>query len=106
MPRIRKLLLFALIPLVLAFMSGAARAEKRVALVIGNAGYQAGALTTPANDAGLIADAAGSWLRCGRRSRSRSGFAAPGVSRFPREGHSRWAGHGRVHLYEWLRTAA
>jgi len=55
MPRIRKLLLFALIPLVLAFMSGAARAEKRVALVIGNAGYQAGALTTPANDAGLIA---------------------------------------------------
>src|SRR5262249_33868659 len=55
MPRIRKLLLFALIPLVLAFMSGATRAEKRVALVIGNAGYQAGALTTPANDAGLIA---------------------------------------------------
>src|SRR6201985_4025298 len=26
-----------------------------IALVIGNAGYQAGALTTPANDAGLIA---------------------------------------------------
>jgi uncharacterized caspase-like protein len=55
MPRIRKLLLFALIPLVLAVMSGAARAEKRIALVVGNAGYQAGALTTPANDAGLIA---------------------------------------------------
>ena len=32
-----------------------ARAEKRIALVIGNAGYQAGALNTPANDAGLIA---------------------------------------------------
>src|SRR5262249_37094099 len=55
MPRIPKLVLFALIPLVLAFVSGVARAEKRVALVIGNAGYQAGSLTTPANDAGLIA---------------------------------------------------
>src|SRR5262247_629238 len=32
-----------------------APAEKRIALVIGNAGYQAGALNTPANDAGLIA---------------------------------------------------
>jgi uncharacterized caspase-like protein len=30
-------------------------AEKRIALVIGNAGYQAGALRTAANDAGLIA---------------------------------------------------
>src|SRR5262252_8704152 len=29
--------------------------EHRIALVIGNARYQAGALTTPANDAGLIA---------------------------------------------------
>src|SRR5262245_46526112 len=55
MPRIRKLVLFALIPLVLAFVSGVAHAEKRIALVIGNAGYQAGALNTPANDAGLIA---------------------------------------------------
>ena len=34
---------------------GAAQAEKRIALVIGNAGYQTGALATPANDAGLIA---------------------------------------------------
>jgi uncharacterized caspase-like protein len=34
---------------------GGAHAEKRIALVIGNAGYQAGALNTPANDAGLIA---------------------------------------------------
>jgi hypothetical protein len=33
MPRIRKLLLFALIPLVINFVPGAARAEKRVALV-------------------------------------------------------------------------
>jgi uncharacterized caspase-like protein len=30
-------------------------AEKRIALVIGNANYQAGVLATPANDAGLIA---------------------------------------------------
>ncbi|MBV8513528.1 MAG: caspase family protein, partial [Xanthobacteraceae bacterium] len=30
-------------------------AEKRIALVVGNAGYQAGALKTAANDAGLIA---------------------------------------------------
>ena len=29
--------------------------EKRIALVIGNAGYQTGALQTSANDAGLIA---------------------------------------------------
>src|ERR1700719_4604868 len=34
---------------------GAAPTEKRMALVIGNGAYQAGALTTPANDAGLIA---------------------------------------------------
>src|SRR5262249_5558435 len=33
----------------------ATSAEKRIALVIGNAGYQVGALTTPANDAGLVA---------------------------------------------------
>lgn len=32
-----------------------AAAEKRVALVVGNAAYQAGALTTPVNDAALIA---------------------------------------------------
>src|SRR5919197_4126416 len=55
MPRVRKLVLFALVPLVLAFGSCVAHAEKRVALVIGNAGYQAGALATSANDAGLIA---------------------------------------------------
>src|SRR5262247_3173767 len=57
MPRIRKLIAmaFVLIPLVLVFAVSAARAEKRVALVVGNAGYQVGALATPANDAGLIA---------------------------------------------------
>jgi uncharacterized caspase-like protein len=55
MAPIRKLMLVALIPLVLAFVPCAARAEKRIALVVGNAGYQAAALTTPANDAGLIA---------------------------------------------------
>ena len=45
--------LLVLIPIGLA--GGAAHAEKRIALVIGNADYQAGALNTPANDAGLIA---------------------------------------------------
>src|SRR5438477_11515469 len=53
MPSIRKLML--LLPFVLSLMPGAARAEKRIALVVGNAAYQAGALATPANDAGLIA---------------------------------------------------
>ena len=43
------------IPAGFALAPGAARAETRIALVVGNAGYQAGALTTPANDAGLIA---------------------------------------------------
>src|SRR3984893_12677331 len=59
--------LFALAPLLLTPLlltlapsgapaqGGAAPAEKRIALVVGNAGYQAGALATPANDAGLIA---------------------------------------------------
>src|SRR5215467_553772 len=57
MPRTRKLIAmaFALIPLVLVFVASAAQAEKRVALVVGNAGYQVGALATPANDAGLVA---------------------------------------------------
>src|SRR5262245_32567502 len=57
MPRIRKLIatLFALISFVIVLAPGATRAEKRIALVVGNAGYQVGALTTPANDAGLIA---------------------------------------------------
>jgi uncharacterized caspase-like protein len=55
MPVIRTLIpaLIALAALVGA--CSAAQAEKRIALVVGNAGYQAGALTTPANDAGLIA---------------------------------------------------
>src|ERR1041384_5982557 len=35
--------------------AAAQQAEARVALVIGNASYQAGTLVTPANDAGLIA---------------------------------------------------
>src|SRR5258708_4840756 len=47
--------LLALIPFTLVRAQSAAREENRVALVIGNAGYQAGALNTPANDAGLIA---------------------------------------------------
>jgi uncharacterized caspase-like protein len=57
MRRIRKLVATLVTLLSLAFVvaPGAAQAEKRIALVIGNAGYQAGALNTPANDAGLIA---------------------------------------------------
>src|SRR5262249_24799563 len=57
MPRIRKLIAmaFALIPLAFVFTASAARAEKRLALVVGNSGYQVGALATPANDAGLVA---------------------------------------------------
>ncbi|MBX9647198.1 MAG: caspase family protein, partial [Xanthobacteraceae bacterium] len=35
--------------------TGARAAEKRIALVVGNANYSSGALPTPANDAGLIA---------------------------------------------------
>ena len=48
------ILLVTLVP-PFGFAAGAAHAEKRIALVIGNAGYQAGALNTPSNDAGLIA---------------------------------------------------
>src|SRR6266849_3445441 len=58
MPRIRTLIaaLLALIPLGMVMAPGAAHAEKRIALVVGNATYQAGGpLNTPANDAGLIA---------------------------------------------------
>src|SRR5262245_56769384 len=60
MPRIRALIaaliaLAALVPLAFVLKPSAATVEKRIALVIGNAGYQTGALNTPANDAGLIA---------------------------------------------------
>jgi uncharacterized caspase-like protein len=56
MPQFLKsiLMLLALMP-AFALAVGAAHAEKRIALAIGNAGYQGGALNTPANDAGLIA---------------------------------------------------
>jgi len=58
MPGIRTLTAFLLALGALGFsvLPGAAQSEKRIALVIGNAAYQAGgALNTPANDAGLIA---------------------------------------------------
>jgi uncharacterized caspase-like protein len=45
----------ALCALALPGLAVAQGPEKRIALVIGNAGYQVGALATPANDAGLIA---------------------------------------------------
>src|SRR5438445_9238370 len=47
--------LFTLISLGVVSTPSAEPAEKRIALVLGNAGYQAGALPTTANDAGLIA---------------------------------------------------
>src|SRR5258708_7316637 len=46
------LILFAVVS---SLPAGAAPTEKRLALVIGNASYKAGALATPANDAALIA---------------------------------------------------
>jgi hypothetical protein len=57
MPRIRKLIAAPLTLLLLAsvVVPGAAQAERRIALVIGNASYEAGPLNTPANDAGMIA---------------------------------------------------
>jgi uncharacterized caspase-like protein len=57
MPRIRTIIapLFAVLSITLVFVPSAAHAEKRIALVVGNAAYQAGTLNTPANDAGLIA---------------------------------------------------
>ena len=49
----------AIVGLLIAFAIGVApsdvRAEQRIALVLGNAAYEAGALKTTANDAGLIA---------------------------------------------------
>lgn len=50
-----KKLLFSLLLLLVTAPVGAFAAEHRIALVIGNANYQTGALPTPANDAGLIA---------------------------------------------------
>jgi uncharacterized caspase-like protein len=47
--------LCTLIPLGFVWPAKAQTQEKRIALVIGNAGYQTGALKTSANDAGLIA---------------------------------------------------
>jgi uncharacterized caspase-like protein len=44
-----------LVLILVGVAAGAAHSEKRIALVIGNGEYQAGALNTPANDAGLIA---------------------------------------------------
>ena len=48
------LTLLAFLAVAFAPPAGAAPTEKRMALVIGNGAYQAGALATPANDAGLI----------------------------------------------------
>jgi uncharacterized caspase-like protein len=49
------LLIFSVTMLAFASATSAQQAEKRLALVIGNGAYQAQALPTTANDAGLIA---------------------------------------------------
>jgi uncharacterized caspase-like protein len=49
------LALLAILCIVLTLPAHAQLTEKRMALVIGNGAYQTGALATPANDAGLIA---------------------------------------------------
>src|SRR5207253_2554802 len=46
---------FMLLAALPALAVRAEAAERRIALVIGNANYQTGALPTPANDAGLVA---------------------------------------------------
>src|SRR5215831_11636767 len=47
--------LFCALLIISALTLQAGAAERRIALVIGNANYQTGALATPANDAGLVA---------------------------------------------------
>ena len=49
-----KTILYALLT-ILALTLPAGAAERRIALVVGNANYQTGSLPTPANDAGLVA---------------------------------------------------
>lgn len=52
---LRSLFALLLLSVPLAAAAGAGAPENRLALVIGNAAYRAGALATPANDAALIA---------------------------------------------------
>ena len=81
--------------------------EKRIALVIGNAGYQAGKLATPANDAGLVApDLAGCRLLTWSVPAISTRIAAAGLQGLPRESLVLRTQHGRVHLSELLRPAA
>ena len=54
-PRNISLALLSVLLLIGMVPTGVQAAEKRIALVVGNANYQVGALPTPANDAGLIA---------------------------------------------------
>jgi uncharacterized caspase-like protein len=49
-----KAVFYALVT-ILALTLSAGAAERRIALVVGNANYQTGSLPTPANDAGLVA---------------------------------------------------
>src|SRR6201997_924660 len=47
--------LFGAVLVIFALVLPAGAAERRIALVVGNANYQTGSLPTPANDAGLVA---------------------------------------------------
>jgi hypothetical protein len=55
MQKLVQLIFIFAITILVASAGSAQQTEKRIALVIGNGAYQAEALTTTANDAGLIA---------------------------------------------------
>src|SRR4029077_15683750 len=93
--------------------------QQRIALVIGNAGYQAAPLKTAANDAGLIAQTlqASGFDVVGARDldqesvrgaarRPRSGSGAARDARLPRQSAEFRSRHGGVRLSERLRRAA
>ena len=90
-----------LLILVLAFLFGvqAQAAERRIALVIGNANYQSGALPTSANDAGLIAQTlqtAG--FNIERCARPRSEIARRAFHDFLDKASARGTRYSRLHL--------
>jgi hypothetical protein len=90
MSRLARWSFVALLSLLAAFTLGiaatAARAEQRVALVIGNAAYAAGAIKTAANDAGLVAQTLESAGFEVMGARDRPGRGPASIPRFPRQG--------------------
>lgn len=81
--------------------------EKRIALVVGNSGYQAGELKTAANDAGLIAQTlqAAGFNVVGARDLDQE-IDTPRAARLPGQGAKLGARYGRLHLSERVRAAA